>query len=154
MPTIKKARISHPEDGMHIAFMDYIRLIKCGSMVYKIANERKTSAFMGAQFKRQGVLAGVADFHIMPARCGFHSLYIEFKHGANDLSPAQKSFAVTCSTCNILHITLWDVEDAIRFFDLYILDDLTEEELCASIRKQYRLWGRDKIKNPLVVGGQ
>ena len=56
--------------------------------VYHIPNGGSRNKAEAARLKAQGVKAGVPDLCIPVARGGYHSLYIEMKHGKN--KPTEK----------------------------------------------------------------
>ena len=61
-----------------------------GKLYYMINNSGTKTKLRAAQDKAMGLTAGIPDTHLVVAKGGFHSLYVEFKVGLNVLSPVQK----------------------------------------------------------------
>lgn len=60
--------------------------------MYAIKNQEKGGAIRGANFKAEGVKAGVSDVCLPCARKGFHGIYIEMKKEDGKESKEQKEF--------------------------------------------------------------
>jgi hypothetical protein len=94
---------------------------KCGkypelSRLLAVPNGGHRSKSEAGKLKASGVRAGVPDLHLPVSRGGFHSLWMELKHGENSESAAQADwldwlhgqghFVVTCRTFDAATETL------------------------------------------------
>lgn len=71
--------------------MQYRTLYDDG-VLFHIANEGIRLNGMGARFKREGVVRGVADLCLAIPKGGFAALYIEMKRPGNYQTPEQKTW--------------------------------------------------------------
>ena len=86
----------HPEHEMQVAFFKWVawgaRTVPLLKTMFAIPNAARRSPRQGAWMKAEGMKAGVWDC-IWPVPKGiYHSLFIEFKAGKNDLTEAQIAF--------------------------------------------------------------
>ena len=58
---------------------------------YKDNNDERRCK-QAAYLKAEGLKSGILDVHLPVARGGYHSIYIEFKAGNNDLTDTQRQF--------------------------------------------------------------
>ena len=72
--------------------LEYPRLAGC---YFAIPNGGSRNPMEGANLKRQGVLAGVADTFLMSKVLNCFGLFIEFKIGKNNLTEHQQHFKIT-----------------------------------------------------------
>ena len=78
-----------PEDRLQISVAGYLDLaLPVGAVWFHIANQRQTSARMGAKLKRMGVKPGVPDICIIWRG---RSIFIELKTPKGRTSPAQEA---------------------------------------------------------------
>ena len=90
MPRRKPA---HPESVSQRLFVSRVRLDPRTKdlVIAAIPNGGKRGAREAALMKGEGVLAGMPDIIVAVARQGVNGLWIEFKHGKNKPSPAQRA---------------------------------------------------------------
>ena len=78
-----------PEDRLQISVAGYLDLaLPAGAAWFHVANQRQTSARMGAKLKRMGVKPGVPDICIIWRG---RSIFIELKTPKGRTSPAQEA---------------------------------------------------------------
>lgn len=76
---------SHPDERLH--------------HVYAVPNESPRSKRYGAELKRKGMTSGVSDI-VIPIPSGpYGHLYVELKHGTNDITDAQAAFLRSMQAC-------------------------------------------------------
>ena len=101
------------ETPIHIAIVDYLRLVLPGALVIHIPNGGKRGAREAAEFQRMGVVAGVPDIAILLG-CG-GVLFIEVKAPKGKLSPEQEAFAQFCAGAHFPFGVCRSVDDARAF---------------------------------------
>ena len=75
-----RRRRASPEAGIHRALHEHLRLRgKPGLVFFHVPNEGKRSARQGAELKRQGMIAGVADWIFLHA-AKFFALEVKADH--------------------------------------------------------------------------
>lgn len=62
------------------------------NLLHHIPNGEDRDGYVAKQLKEMGVVAGVWDYFLPIARCGFGGLYAETKFKNNDLTEEQKIF--------------------------------------------------------------
>lgn len=73
-------------------FKENYPLLAQEGMLFHIANEGIRLGGMGARFKREGVVKGVADLCLCIPRHGYGALYIEMKRKGTYQRPEQKAW--------------------------------------------------------------
>lgn len=77
------------EDDLQQDIVKNIRLLYPDAILYAIPNGGRRNAFEGQRLKKQGVMAGVSDLHLIYKRKIF---FIEVKAGKGKQSESQKLF--------------------------------------------------------------
>ena len=98
------------EASLQIAILQALRFACPKAEVYAIPLGGSRNPIEGANLKRQGVRAGVADLCvILPGKVG----WIEVKTEKGRLTAAQKDFAGLCKQYAIPHCIARSIDDAI-----------------------------------------
>jgi len=74
-------------------------------LLFAIPNGGKRNIVTASILKAEGALAGVADLMLAMPRGEYHGLFIEMKHGKNDLSESQEDFKRAVMKHGYRHIT-------------------------------------------------
>lgn len=80
-------------------------------MLYHIANEGIRLGGMGARFKREGIVRGVADLCLSVPRHGYGALYIEMKRPKCYQSPEQKRWQASTERHGNKYVVCRSVEE-------------------------------------------
>lgn len=119
--------MQHHEENAQIAFFDWVDLQTYGrdltplhEFCFANPNGGNRDTLEAKRLKAQGVLAGVSDIFLMIAKQGYHGLWIEMKHGDNELSDKQKIFKKNAVRAGYQHVTCYSVDDAIEEVTLYL----------------------------------
>lgn len=94
-----KTKRSTPEEDFQILAVEYLRLVlpePCRAWFVPNRNVPGLPEWLGARFKRMGLLAGVHDLHVMVPG-GFYTL--ECKAGRNKLTAEQSDFGAAVEAC-------------------------------------------------------
>lgn len=67
-----------------------------------------------------GLKAGVPDICCPIARGGYFGLYIELKHGDNDVEPAQRQWISALNNAGYLAVTAWEMDGAMNVLQNYL----------------------------------
>lgn len=128
--TIKPAARAHgkrSEDQELVAFFDWVRWNESGdslfSLIFHIANERKTSPRAGAYLKRKGVRAGIPDVCVPVARHGYSAMYVELKIKPNKISDAQKERMLALHGAGNCVRVAWSAQELINLVKWYLFED-------------------------------
>jgi len=112
------------EDSELINFFDWVRVQEKFdnrlSVIYHVANERKTSQRQGRIFKQKGVRSGVPDVCVPIPSGMYPGLYIEFKIKPNTLSDNQRKFIQTLISIGYLVTIAWSAKEAIQIVREYL----------------------------------
>ena len=112
------------EDSELIKFFDWVRIQEKFddrlSVIYHVANERKTSQHHGKIFKQKGVRSGVPDVCVPIPSGMYPGLFIEFKVKPNTLSDNQKKFIKTLISVGHLCTIAYSADEAIRIVREYL----------------------------------
>lgn len=73
-------------------FRENFPILSQEGMLFHIANEGIRLGGMGARFKREGIVKGVADLCLCLPRQGYGALYIEMKRHGTYQRPEQKAW--------------------------------------------------------------
>ena len=80
----------------------------------------RKNAIEGANFKRQGVKAGVSDIIVLIPKKGFASLCIEFKTRVGKQSEEQKEFQKQAESCRNKYVVVRSASQAIEELRKYL----------------------------------
>lgn len=87
--------MKHPESFLQSNCVRWFRYEypRFANLLFSIPNGGKRNVITASILKREGAIAGVSDMFLsIPSSNGLHGLYIEFKSGKNNLTPAQTAF--------------------------------------------------------------
>lgn len=112
------------------AYAQWARFHPIACKGYAVPNGGARSKVTAAILKAEGVKPGVPDWHLPVARGACHSLYIEFKHGSNNLTPDQAQVAADLVAEGHAVIVAWDWETAAHWTLAYLRSELTPGLLC------------------------
>ena len=117
LPT-KSRKIARRSDetAIHIAIVDYLRLVLPDALVFHPANGGLRSKREAAELKRMGVLAGVFDIIIIR---GDGLYFLEVKSPKGVLSDPQKAFGAALDAAGIPWMIVRTIEDARRALSLF-----------------------------------
>ena len=101
------------ETPIHIAIVEYLRLVLPDALIWHTPNGGKRSKREAAELKRMGVLAGVPDIAIL-TRFGV-VLFIEVKAPKGRQSPEQVAFHDFCIAAKVHYFVARSVDD-VRLF--------------------------------------
>ena len=107
----------HKEQSMLIR---WFRLQHPNIVMYAIPNGGLRNVRVAARLKDEGVLAGVADLHLMAARGGKHGLYIEMKSAKGTLQDNQKLFLDKAIQEGFAAKVCYGFDDAKREIESYL----------------------------------
>jgi hypothetical protein len=113
----RKAGHRSAETPIHIAIVEYLRMVLPGALVFHPANGGKRSAREGAEFKRMGVLAGTFDLIIVTAEGRL--AFLEVKDALGTLSKPQKAFGASLDAAGVPWAVVRSVDDARRVLSLW-----------------------------------
>jgi hypothetical protein len=113
----RKAGHRPAETPIHIAIVEYLRLVMPGALVIHPANGGKRSAREGAEFKRMGVLAGTFDLIIVTQEGRL--AFLEVKDALGTLSKPQKAFGAALDAAGVPWAVVRSVDDARRVLSLW-----------------------------------
>ncbi len=88
--------------------------------MHHIPNGGKRPKSTGNSMKKQGLKSGVWDIFLPVAKCHFHGLYIEMKHGKNTLSEAQAQFGFFAEEQGYMCRVCYSKEQAIDIITDYM----------------------------------
>lgn len=90
------------------------------SLIYHVANERKTSWAAGKRLKAKGVRRGVPDICVPIPSGDYHGLYIEMKIKPNSLTPEQVLFCTGLREQRYAVYIAWSAAEAIDIIRGYL----------------------------------
>jgi len=88
--------------------------------LFAIPNGGNRSVITASILKAEGVVAGVADMMLAVPRNGFHGLWLETKHGKNDLSEKQEDFKQAVQKQGYKHVTFRTFDEFEREITAYL----------------------------------
>lgn len=88
--------------------------------IHAIPNGGDRHRVVAAKMKAEGVKPGVLDMFLPVAQNGYHGLYIEFKHGRNKMSEAQKDFSSFVLSHGYQVALCYTVDEAIHAVETYL----------------------------------
>ena len=89
-------------------------------LLFAIPNGGKRNIVTASILKAEGALAGVADLMLAMPRGEYHGLFIEMKHGKNDLSESQEDFKQAVQKHGYKHITCREFDEFQRNIEGYL----------------------------------
>jgi uncharacterized protein (UPF0261 family) len=113
----RKAGHRPAETPIHIAIVDYLRLVLPGALVFHAANGGKRSAREAAEFKRLGVLAGVFDLTIITE--SGRLCFLEVKDDKGVMSAPQKAFGSALDAAGVPWAVVRSIDDTRRVLSLW-----------------------------------
>lgn len=110
------------EHDEQVAFFDFVegKGLRKEFVIAACPNQRHAHIATGRRFKREGVLAGMPDVSVVAARHGYISLFLEFKFGANTLSPAQVGVARLLEAAGARYTVVYDADEGIAELTWYL----------------------------------
>jgi hypothetical protein len=83
-----------PEHDQQAAFFRWVwlRFPKWHQLIFAVPNGGHMNAITAARLRAEGVTSGVWDVCVLLPGMGYHGAFIEFKAGANKLTPEQVAF--------------------------------------------------------------
>lgn len=114
----------HLESSLQKEVVKYLRLElrHIGGIIYAVPNGDKRDAIIGARLKQEGVLAGVADLHILLP--GGKIIFVEMKTKTGSQSDNQKLFQKQVETLGFEYLIWRSIDDAI----LWVKTNLKERK--------------------------
>lgn len=110
-----------------VALMKWVELARPAMpgllAMYHIPNGGARNAVTGAMLKAEGVMPGVADYHLPVARGGYHSLYIELKAIGGRQSQSQKVFELIVKSEGNQYVLAHGAGEAIEAIMDYLSHD-------------------------------
>lgn len=100
--------MKNEEHQLQCAIVEYLRYK--GYCVFSIPNHGIRTPRLGAYFKAEGLLPGVADLFVMKANKFSHGIFIEVKSGKGTMSKTQKEFQLRCIENEYDYWLIYDVE--------------------------------------------
>ncbi len=88
--------------------------------LFAIPNGGNRSVITASILKSEGVVAGVADMMLAVPRNSFHGLFMETKHGKNDLSEKQEDFKQAVQKQGYKHTTFRTFDEFEREITAYL----------------------------------
>lgn len=85
------------------------------------------------KLKAEGLLPGVLDLFLPSARGGWYGLYIEMKHGKNNVTPEQKAYMDYARSAGYFCMVCYDAEEAIETLRKYLKLPVTVVPLRVSL---------------------
>lgn len=115
---------NYPEQKEQIVFFNYLRLShkKYADVCFSIPNEGKRTDIQLFIMSKAGLTSGVPDVFCPIPNKYSHGLFIEFKHGENKLSPAQKKMIPLLQIAGYQCNVCYSAEESISVFKEYILN--------------------------------
>lgn len=103
----------HLESSLQKEVVKYLRLELryFGGIIYAVPNGDKRDKIIGARLKQEGVLAGVADLHILLP--GGRIIFVEMKTKSGKQSENQKLFQEMVENLGFEYIIWRSIDDAI-----------------------------------------
>jgi sporulation protein YlmC with PRC-barrel domain len=118
LPTKSRKAGNRPaETPIHIAIVDYLRLILPNALVFHPANGGKRNMREAVALKRMGVLAGVPDLVIITQEGRL--AFLEVKDAKGTLSAPQKAFGAALDAAGVPWAVVRSVDDARRVLSLW-----------------------------------
>lgn len=104
----------HLEEDLQKAVWEHIKLSKAKNvMAFSVPNGMHSSKRMGARFKAQGMLPGVADLtFVLPDGS---AAFLELKIPGGVLSPAQKVFEAQCLSMGVPYFVCYSIDSALAW---------------------------------------
>jgi hypothetical protein len=113
----RKAGHRPAETPIHIAIVDYLRLVLPGALVFHPANGGKRNVREAVALKRMGVLAGVPDLVIITQEGRL--AFLEVKDAKGVMSAPQKAFGSALDAAGVPWAVVRSVDDARRVLSLW-----------------------------------
>jgi hypothetical protein len=102
------------------AYFSWARMHPEARRAYAIPNGGQRNKIVAAKLKQEGVRKGVLDIHLPMPRGGCHGLWIEMKHGNNDLTPEQQAEAEQLAKDGYAVFACWGAIVAIELTQQYL----------------------------------
>ena len=102
------------------AYFQWARMHPEARRAYAIPNGGQRNKIVAAKLKQEGVRKGVLDIHLPMPRGGCHGLWIEMKHGNNDLTPEQQAEAEQLAKDGYAVFACWGAIVAIELTQQYL----------------------------------
>jgi hypothetical protein len=113
--------MSRTESTEQILFVNRVRQLHPGLIIFAIPNGGKRNPIEASRLKREGVLAGVPDLFIAKAKDKSHGLFIEMKKAeAGRVSEAQSKVHGALRTAGYDVLVCHGVEEAWSAFKAYL----------------------------------
>ena len=141
--SIKGERNAAREAIEQIKLFNWITFAKAATpeldMLYHIPNGGTRNKIEAANFKRQGVRAGVPDL-CLPVACGnYHGLYIELKYGKNTPTKKQKDWLQRLRAQGYAAEVCYGWEQAKHVLEKYLKMRKDDENEKGQLQRLYRV---------------
>ena len=100
--------MKHEEDNIQIEIVNFVRAYYPKAIIYAVPNGGKRNAREAARLKRQGVMAGVADLHLIYKGVIY---FIEVKTDKGRQSDYQKEFQTLVEAQGFKYVIARSVND-------------------------------------------
>lgn len=104
---------SNPETRLHVAALDYLRMVCPDCLTFHVPNGGKRSKETARLMKRLGLMPGVFDLTMMLPD-GRHA-YLEAKVGKNDLTEDQSNFKKELILRGVPYVVFRSLDDIRNF---------------------------------------
>ena len=105
------------EHQLQVTIVKYLRYNKY--IVFSIPNHGVRSTRMGAYYKEEGLMAGVADLFIMKGNSTYNGIFLELKSKQGRMNDAQKEFQRHCILLDYEYWLIKDLETLIEKLNRY-----------------------------------
>lgn len=108
------------EHQLQVTIVKYLRYKKY--VVFSIPNHGVRSPRMGAYYKEEGLLPGVADLFLMLPNKHSHGVFIEVKSKEGRMVETQKQFQIKCIQNDYEYWLIKDLDTLIKKISQYELN--------------------------------
>ena len=105
------------EHQLQVSIVKYLRYNNY--VVFSIPNHGIRTPRLGAYFKEEGLMPGVADLFVMKANRQSHGIFIEVKSLQGRLNETQKHFMARCIECEYDYWVIKDIDQLINKLNWY-----------------------------------
>jgi len=114
------ARRGSSEHAEQVALFQWAANIPELETMYATPNAGKRPGSQGAWMVAEGLKKGVPDIHLPVARGGYHSLWIELKHGKNKTTKEQEWWLERLNALGHLAVVAYEFEGAKAAIEAYM----------------------------------
>lgn len=123
-PSKRKRKKNNEEERMQCEFFELVKLFfpkLPDKLLFAVPNGGSRHIAEAANFKRQGVTAGVSDVILLIPKKGYASLCIEFKTKKGIQSDEQKEFQRQAENCRSKYVIVRSAKQGIEELKAYLL---------------------------------